>query len=124
MSPRANKKYCTVTSPPACLPPSAVVSVGDKEEKEAVVVGTSKEEKGKRSMVSPASWLLKGERKKKEQEVVKSQAKGTGYSSYQNKEGVGCQGLHGSPEGEADPAGVEEKMSAFIWKNSVDNLIF
>ena len=85
MTPRANKKYCTVTSPPACLPPSAVVSVGDKEEKEAVVVGTSKEEKGKRWMVSPASWLLKGERKKKEQEVVKSQAKGTGYSSYQSK---------------------------------------
>eukprot|EP00090_Calanus_glacialis_P046596 TRINITY_DN9229_c0_g1_i1.p1 TRINITY_DN9229_c0_g1~~TRINITY_DN9229_c0_g1_i1.p1 ORF type:complete len:1000 (-),score=433.85 TRINITY_DN9229_c0_g1_i1:164-3163(-) len=87
VTPRANKKYCTVTPPPACLPPSAVVSVGDKEEKEVVVVvGTSKEEKkGKGWMVSPASWLLKGERKKKEQEVVKSQAKGTGYSSYQNK---------------------------------------
>jgi len=84
VTPRANKKYCTVTPPPACLPPSAVVSVGDKEKE--VVVGTSKEEKkGKGWMVSPASWLLKGDRKKKEQEVVKSQAKGTGYSSYQNK---------------------------------------
>jgi hypothetical protein len=40
-------------------------------------------------MVSPASWLLKGERNKKEQEVVKGQAKGTGYSSsYQNKGGM------------------------------------
>ena len=83
VTPRANKKYCTVTPPSACLPPSAVVSVGEKA---VVVVGTSKEEKkGKGWMVSPASWLLKGERKKKEQEVVKSQAKGTGYSSYQSK---------------------------------------
>ena len=49
------------------------------------VVGTSKEEKkGKGWMVSPVSWLLRGERKKKEQEVVESQANGTGYSSYQN----------------------------------------
>jgi len=86
VTPRANKKYCTVLPTPACLPPSAVVSVGDKEDKEVVVVGTSKEEKkGKGWMVSPASWLLKGDRKKKEQEQVKSQAKGTGYSSYQNK---------------------------------------
>jgi len=86
VTPRANKKYCTVMPTPACLPPSAVVSVGDKEDKEVVVVGTSKEEKkGKGWMVSPASWLLKGDRKKKEQEQVKSQAKGTGYSSYQNK---------------------------------------
>jgi hypothetical protein len=59
-----------------------VVSVGEK----VVVVGTSKEvKKGKGWMVSPVSWLLRGERKKKEQEVVESQAKGTGYSSYQNK---------------------------------------
>ena len=77
MSPRANKKYCTVTPP---LP-----AMGDNEEKEAVVVGTSQEEKGKGWMVNPASWLLKGDRKKKEQKVVKSQTKGTGYSSYQNK---------------------------------------
>jgi baculoviral IAP repeat-containing protein 6 len=85
VTPRANKKYLSVLPSPACLPPSAVVCVGDKEEKE-VVVGTSKEEKkGKGWMVSPANWLLKGERKKKEEVVVKSQAKGTGYSSYQNK---------------------------------------
>merc|ERR1712013_974618 len=56
--------------------------IGEKE----VVVGTSKEEKkGKGWMVSSAHWLLKGDRKKKEDIVVKSQAKGTGYSSYQNK---------------------------------------
>jgi len=85
VTPRANKKYSAVMPTPACLPPSAVVSVGDKEEKE-VVAGTSKEEKkGKGWMVSSAHWLLKGDRKKKEDIVVKSQAKGTGYSSYQNK---------------------------------------
>ena len=61
VTPRANKKYCTVTPPPACLPPSAVVSV---VEKEVVVV---EEKKGKGWMVSPASWLLKGERKKNKQ---------------------------------------------------------
>merc|ERR1719228_2865402 len=37
VTPRANKKYCAVIPPPACLPPSAIVSVGDKEEKEVVV---------------------------------------------------------------------------------------
>ena len=52
--------------------------------------------------MSPASWLLNGEGKKREQEVVKSQA------TPVTKQGVGCEGLHGSPEGEgqAYPAGV------------------
>jgi len=89
VTPRANKKYCTVAPPPACLPPSAVVSHGDKqkvEKDDVVLIGVDgkEEKKGKGWMANPASWL-KGDRKKKEQEVVKSQAKGTGYSSYQHK---------------------------------------
>jgi len=86
VTPRANKKYCAASPPPALLPPSAVISVGDKEEKEGAGGGSSKEEKkGKGWMPNPANWL-KGEKlKKKDQEVVKSQAKGTGYSSYQHK---------------------------------------
>jgi len=83
--PRANSKYCTPTPPPACLPPTAVVNVGDK--KEEVHETTNKEEKKGKSWMFTPGWPLKGDssKKKKEPEVVKSQAKGTGYTSYQNK---------------------------------------
>jgi len=81
VTPRANKKYCMEKPPQVCLPPTAVSS--SQKDGEAASLDSMLEKKSKAK-----SWMegwLKGEKKKKEAEGGKSQAKGVGYSNYQNK---------------------------------------
>lgn len=87
VTPRANKKY-VASQPSVQLPPSAVEtpcssSATSPPEVKTEELLTNKKGKNWILVANPAQWFT--DKKKKESDSVKSQAKGVGYSSYPHK---------------------------------------